>query len=78
MSSAGPDTSTADTAEHVDDTDVGPASRQPFLDRIARPALALGAGVLVALSLPPWGFWPLAIVGVALLRRGAGCNTDPA
>ena len=26
---------------------------------------ALGAGVLVALSLPPWGWWPLAIFGVA-------------
>lgn len=33
---------------------------------MARTALALGAGALVALSLPPWGFWPLAIVGVAL------------
>jgi len=28
--------------------------------------LCLGAGALVALSLPPWGVWPLAIVGVAL------------
>ncbi len=37
-----------------------------FLDRIARPLLALGAGTLVALSLPPWGFWPLAFVGIAL------------
>ncbi len=36
------------------------------LDRIARPALALGAGALVALSLPPWGFWPLAFIGIAL------------
>ena len=34
--------------------------------RAARPVLALGAGALVALSLPPWGFWPLAFVGVAL------------
>ena len=32
----------------------------------AHAALALGAGALVALSLPPWGFWPLAIVGIAL------------
>ena len=35
-------------------------------ERLADPALALGAGALVALSLPPWGFWPLAFVGVAL------------
>jgi len=31
----------------------------------SRLALGLGAGFLVALSLPPWGWWPLAIVGVA-------------
>lgn len=37
-----------------------------LLDRVARPALALGSGALVALSLPPWGFWPLAFVGIAL------------
>ncbi len=37
-----------------------------LLDRIARPSLALGAGALVALSLPPWGFWPLALIGIAL------------
>ena len=28
--------------------------------------VSLVAGVLVALSLPPWGWWPLAIVGCAL------------
>ncbi|HEU5152196.1 MAG TPA: apolipoprotein N-acyltransferase [Iamia sp.] len=34
------------------------------------PALtALGAGVLIALSLPPWGWWPLALVGIAVLDR---------
>ena len=27
------------------------------------------AGVLLAASLPPWGFWPLAFVGIALLDR---------
>ncbi len=36
----------------------------PRRERIAGPALALGAGLLVALSLPPWGFWPLSYVGV--------------
>lgn len=39
-----------------------------LLERIARPALALGAGTLVALSMPPWGFWPLAVMGVALFE----------
>jgi apolipoprotein N-acyltransferase len=29
------------------------------------PALALVGGVLVALSMPPWGWWPLAFAGVA-------------
>ncbi len=38
----------------------------PLLGRVSRPALALGSGALVALSLPPWGFWPLALVGIAL------------
>src|SRR5262245_18539216 len=28
---------------------------------------AVGAGALVALSLPPWGWWPLAFVGIAIL-----------
>lgn len=31
---------------------------------------ALLGGLLVALSLPPWGFWPLAFVGVALFETG--------
>jgi apolipoprotein N-acyltransferase len=32
---------------------------------VAAPSVA--AGVLLALSLPPWGFWPLGIAGAALL-----------
>lgn len=36
--------------------------------------LALGAGFLVALSLPPWGFWPLAFVGVALFHVALGAE----
>jgi apolipoprotein N-acyltransferase len=43
---------------------------------VARPAVrAVAAGVLVAGSLPPWGWWPLAFVGLALVDRlvsGAG------
>jgi len=33
--------------------------------RIALPSLS--AGLLIALSLPPWGWWPLAFLGAALL-----------
>lgn len=40
--------------------------------RLARPALALGAGTLVALSMPPWGFWPLALVGIFLFDVALG------
>ena len=32
---------------------------------MTRLAAALAAGVLVALSLPPWGWWPLSFVGIA-------------
>ena len=53
---AGPDVDTA--------VDLRPP--RPLHERVARPALALGAGALTALSLPPWGFWPLAILGVVL------------
>jgi apolipoprotein N-acyltransferase len=40
--------------------------------RLARPALAVGAGTLVALSMPPWGFWPLAFVGIFLFDVALG------
>jgi apolipoprotein N-acyltransferase len=32
-------------------------------------AAALGTGVTIAASLPPWGWWPLAFVGLAALDR---------
>jgi apolipoprotein N-acyltransferase len=35
----------------------------------AAGAAAVGAGLLVAFSLPPWGWWPLAPVGIAVLDR---------
>ncbi len=44
----------------------GAGATTPLLRRVSRPALALGSGALVALSLPPWGFWPLALIGIAL------------
>jgi apolipoprotein N-acyltransferase len=36
----------------------------PRRGRIALPSLA--AGILLALSLPPWGWWPLGLAGAAL------------
>ena len=48
------------------------SEHRPLHARIARPALALGAGTLVALSMPPWGFWPLAVVGVVLFEVALG------
>lgn len=39
---------------------------------LSRVALAAGGGFLVALSLPPWGWWPLAFVGVALFEIALG------
>src|SRR4051794_28186239 len=50
---------------------------------IARPrlsagaAMAFGGGLCVALSLPPWGFWPLAFVGIALFELSLGENPPP-
>ena len=47
-----------------------PADETPRPRRhAASGAAALGAGFLVALSLPPWGWWPLAFVGIAILDR---------
>jgi apolipoprotein N-acyltransferase len=44
--------------------------------RVPRPStktlMALLGGVCVALSLPPWGFWPLAFVGVATFEMSLG------
>lgn len=39
---------------------------------LGRLALAGFAGSVVAVSLPPWGFWPLAFVGVALFEVAVG------
>lgn len=60
----------------TDDTFESPAlderRARSVRERFARPALALGSGVLVALSMPPWGFWPLAIIGVVLFEITLG------
>jgi apolipoprotein N-acyltransferase len=44
----------------------------PGAARIARPALALFGGFLVAFSMPPWGWWPLAFVGVLAFELALG------
>ena len=39
---------------------------RPSSDELTQGAAALLAGMLVALSMPPWGWWPLAFAGLAL------------
>lgn len=39
------------------------------MSRLRRDGLALGLGALTMLSLPPWGLWPLAPVGLGLWLR---------
>ena len=41
--------------------------RTPRRTTIAIGAALVGAGHLVAASLPPWGWWPLAFIGLAVL-----------
>ena len=37
------------------------------MPRPPKALLAVAAGLCLAASVPPWGFWPLAFVGIALL-----------
>jgi apolipoprotein N-acyltransferase len=46
--------------------DVPERLRRLRRERLGRLAAAVLAGFLVAGSLPPWGFWPLALVGVSI------------
>jgi apolipoprotein N-acyltransferase len=39
------------------------------MQRVLTALGCLGTGVLMAAALPPWGWWPLAFLGVALLDR---------
>jgi apolipoprotein N-acyltransferase len=48
------------------------SDRLTLMARMRGPALALLGGGLVALAMPPWGFWPLAFVGVALFEIALG------
>ena len=46
---------------------------QPSVQRdYKRPLAAFVGGVLVAFSLPPWGWWPLAFVGVTVFDAAQG------
>src|SRR5215212_10578399 len=49
--------------------------------RIPRPsasaAMSVGGGLAVALSLPPWGFWPLAFIGIAIFEMSLGESPTP-
>ncbi|HEX4984382.1 MAG TPA: apolipoprotein N-acyltransferase [Ilumatobacteraceae bacterium] len=38
------------------------------------PVLSLVGGLLVAFALPPWGFWPLAVIGVMLFETALGAH----
>jgi apolipoprotein N-acyltransferase len=40
-------------------------------------ALAIGGGLSVALSLPPWGIWPLAFLGIAMFEMSLGQTAAP-
>jgi apolipoprotein N-acyltransferase len=37
--------------------------------RVVSALTCLGTGVLIAAALPPWGWWPVAFVGIACLDR---------
>ncbi len=39
------------------------------MQRVTTALSCLGTGVLIAAALPPWGWWPLALVGLACLDR---------
>lgn len=60
-----PDNGTAPVARRTRKT---PLHRMVgILPTPATAALCVVAGTLLAASLPPWGFWPLAFVGIAML-----------
>src|SRR3954451_4786778 len=44
-----------------------PAVRSSALARLSVAVPSLAAGVLMTLSVPPYGFWPLAMAGFGLL-----------
>lgn len=51
---------------------VGPTG----VGRAKRSALALLGGASIAFSMPPWGFWPLAFIGVILFETALDDSSD--
>ena len=50
-------------------TSSGSVNELPRIGRRSAGLLAPLAGGLIAFSMPPWGWWPLAFIGVAILDR---------
>jgi apolipoprotein N-acyltransferase len=48
---------------------ITPTPDAPTRTRAWVGARAVGAGLLIAASVPPWGWWPLAFVGIAMWDR---------
>jgi apolipoprotein N-acyltransferase len=48
---------------------VPPLSPLPLPPRVRTALLAVAGGLCLAASVPPWGWWPLAFVGVAVWDR---------
>ena len=64
------ETETTGSADPAHEAAGAPRPLGPVGDlRGGPPALAIVAGLAIAGSLPPWGWWPLAFVGLALLDR---------
>ncbi|MCU1369743.1 MAG: lnt [Ilumatobacteraceae bacterium] len=60
-------------AEPAPDPVGGPAGIRGL---VGRPSVrAVAAGLLIAASLPPWGWWPLAFGGIVLLDRLLAATT---
>ena len=66
------ETSSEDDPSAEEDPDRG--ATRPRDPRAARAVLAAAAGLVVGFSMPPWGFWPLSFVGVALFELALGTN----
>lgn len=56
----------------MSDTTTAPRRRWRSLVPRRAALTSLVGGLLVALALPPWGFWPLAVVGVAVFESALG------
>lgn len=60
---------TAETTPEAEHPAAPSPARRSLAARLRRPLAALGGGLLLTLSIPPWGWWPLAFLGLALVDR---------